>query len=42
MSYQCPMKCEGYKTYLSQGKCPVCGMNLNEAKENSTKKKKIN
>ena len=26
--YQCPMKCEGDKTYSSAGKCPVCGMNL--------------
>lgn len=26
--YQCPMKCEGNKTYNKPGKCPVCGMNL--------------
>lgn len=26
--YQCPMKCEGDKTYNKAGKCPVCGMNL--------------
>jgi len=26
--YQCPMKCEGEKTYSSQGKCPVSGMDL--------------
>ncbi len=25
--YQCPMKCEGDKTYDKPGKCPVCGMN---------------
>ncbi len=26
--YQCPMKCEGDKTYDKPGKCPVCGMNI--------------
>jgi transcription initiation factor IIE alpha subunit len=26
--YQCPMKCEGEKTYDSAGKCPKCNMNL--------------
>lgn len=26
--YQCPMKCEGVKTYDKAGKCPKCGMNL--------------
>ena len=26
--YQCPMKCEGEKTYTKEGKCPVCNMNL--------------
>ncbi|GAB2820706.1 heavy metal-binding domain-containing protein [Ferruginibacter profundus] len=26
--YQCPMKCEGSKTYDKAGKCPKCGMNL--------------
>ena len=26
--YQCPMKCEGEKTYAEPGKCPVCGMDL--------------
>ncbi len=26
--YQCPMKCEGDKTYNKAGKCPVCNMNL--------------
>ena len=24
--YQCPMKCEGDKTYDSQVDCPKCGM----------------
>jgi Cu(I)/Ag(I) efflux system membrane fusion protein len=32
MQYACPMKCEGEKTYPAPGKCPVCGMNLKEAK----------
>jgi len=27
-AYQCPMKCEGEKTYSKQGKCPKCGMEL--------------
>jgi protein SCO1/2 len=28
VQYQCPMKCEGEKTYDSEGKCPVCKMDL--------------
>lgn len=28
--YQCPMKCEGDKTYTEEGSCPVCGMDLKE------------
>jgi len=28
--YQCPMKCEGDKTYSEKGSCPVCDMNLKE------------
>jgi len=27
-SYQCPMKCEGEKTYDKPGQCPVCEMDL--------------
>lgn len=27
-SYQCPMKCEGEKTYSDAGTCPVCKMDL--------------
>ncbi len=27
-SYQCPMKCEGAKTYEKAGTCPVCHMEL--------------
>ena len=26
--YQCPMKCEGNKTYDQEGNCPVCNMKL--------------
>ncbi len=33
MTYQCPMKCEGEKTYPGPGKCPVCGMNLKETRQ---------
>jgi len=29
-AYQCPMKCEGDKTYAEAGKCPVCNMELKE------------
>lgn len=28
--YQCPMKCEGEKTYDEAGSCPVCGMDIKE------------
>jgi len=31
--YQCPMKCEGEKTYAQQGECPVCHMELKEVKD---------
>ncbi len=31
--YQCPMKCEGEKTYDKPGKCPKCGMDLKEKDE---------
>jgi len=31
VEYQCPMKCEGDKTYTDKDvKCPVCGMGLKE------------
>ena len=26
--YQCPMKCEGEKTYPDSGICPICNMHL--------------
>lgn len=29
-TYQCPMKCEGEKTYTSDVGCPICGMELKE------------
>ena len=32
MHYQCPMKCEGEKTYHKNGKCPVCGMQMKPVK----------
>ncbi|MBA5868183.1 MAG: hypothetical protein GDA67_15930 [Nitrospira sp. CR1.3] len=28
--YVCPMRCEGEKTYPAAGKCPVCGMKLQD------------
>jgi len=30
--YQCPMKCEGEKTYDKPGNCPECGMEIKEIK----------
>lgn len=32
MTYACPMKCEGTKTYANEGKCPKCNMFLKPAK----------
>ncbi len=32
--YQCPMKCEGDKTYDKPGRCPKCGMNLEKTDKN--------
>ena len=31
--YQCPMKCEGTKTYSKKGKCPSCTMDLKVVKK---------
>ena len=31
-AYQCPMKCEGEKTYDTAGKCPQCGMDMEKVK----------
>jgi hypothetical protein len=28
VKYQCPMKCEGDTAYTTEGKCPVCEMDL--------------
>lgn len=37
-TYQCPMKCEGDKTYDKSGQCPTCKMDLKEVKaEGETK-----
>ena len=30
--YQCPMKCEGDKTYKTPGSCSVCNMYLKQVK----------
>lgn len=30
IEHYCPMKCEGDKTYPTEGSCPVCGMDLKE------------
>jgi hypothetical protein len=30
--YQCPMKCEGEKTYDQPGRCPVCKLYLQPVK----------
>ena len=32
-AYQCPMKCDGTKTYAKKGKCPQCTMELKLAKK---------
>lgn len=32
VKYQCPMKCEGEKTYDAAGTCPMCQMDLKEVK----------
>ena len=34
--YQCPMKCEGDKTYDKAGKCPKCNMNLKAVPKQAT------
>ncbi len=33
--YQCPMKCEGDKTYKQPGQCPVCNMDLEKVEDHS-------
>lgn len=37
--FQCPMKCEGDKTYATAGKCPDCGMDLEKTNENDAENK---
>jgi hypothetical protein len=34
--FQCPMECEGDKTYADAGACPVCKMDLKELKHDHT------
>jgi acetolactate decarboxylase len=38
--YQCPMKCEGEKTYDKSSSCPVCKMDLKKVAEKNTNKTK--
>jgi len=35
--YQCPMKCEGEKTYAKEGSCPVCNMDIKAISTTNTK-----
>jgi len=37
--YACPMKCEKDKTYDKAGKCPACGMDLKEKKDDHSEHK---
>jgi Heavy metal binding domain len=34
-AYQCPMQCEGDKTYEAAGKCPQCDMDLEKKEEHT-------
>lgn len=36
LAYQCPMKCEGEKTYDKPGDCPKCGMHLSKIDNTKT------
>ncbi len=38
VTYQCPMKCEGEKTYSEPGTCSVCKMDLQPVSEQTSKK----
>ncbi len=31
VKYQCPMQCQGDTAYTTEGKCPVCKMDLEKA-----------
>jgi transcription initiation factor IIE alpha subunit len=33
--YQCPMKCEGEKTYDKPGQCPTCKMDLKKMEKHA-------
>lgn len=33
VAYQCPMQCEGEKTYDKEGNCPSCGMELEKVEK---------
>lgn len=35
LTYQCPMECEGDKTYHEEGNCPICKMRLTQTEEHS-------
>lgn len=36
--YQCPMQCEGDKTYSEGGRCPICKMDLKPVTNKTSKK----
>ena len=38
--YQCPMKCEGEKTYDKPGQCPTCKMDLKKMEAHSEEEHK--
>lgn len=38
--YQCPMKCEGEKTYSEPGACPKCGMDLQKTEGHQSEEHK--
>ena len=39
VAYQCPMKCEGDKTYDKPGKCPKCKMDLKKMEKKKSLKR---
>jgi Cu2+-exporting ATPase len=39
VAYQCPMKCEGDKTYDKPGKCPKCKMDLKKMEKKKSFKR---
>ena len=42
VKYQCPMKCEGEKTYDKPGQCPVCNMDLQKVEDTHEHKENDN